>query len=195
MYGIFVHLSSQPNLLVQRPLFEASGFKEDLCTVPRSINQIALTESSGMAWENGAAMHAPTVDCTRTSSINHELNRVQIKPTKNWIAKGDPMLKLSDKITRARRWSWYLAGVLLLAACDVQSPVAVPTTAPTPGIAESEVTATAPAVEGTQTITETAAPDAEATTERVMAPTFDPTQTQIAVQPVIEGFELSLIHI
>ena len=102
------------------------------------------------------------------------------------------MLKLSDKITRARRWSWYLAGVLLLAACDVQSPVAVPTTAPTPGIAESEVTATAPAVEGTQTITETAAPDAEATTERVMAPTFDPTQTQIAVQPVIEGFERPL---
>jgi glucose/arabinose dehydrogenase len=89
----------------------------------------------------------------------------------------------------AKQWGLLFAGVLVMAACSAPAP-AVPNATPvspasggTTAATPTEVANVAEETSGTDST-----PAAAATDERVMAPTFDPTQTQIALQPFVEGF-------
>jgi hypothetical protein len=44
-----------------------------------SVNQIALTEWGGMAWENGAAIHLSTADCSHNKLARQTLTRQSIE--------------------------------------------------------------------------------------------------------------------
>lgn len=105
----------------------------------------------------------------------------------------------------ARRWGLLIAGALLMAACSSPAPAA-PTATQIASASSSATVATptevaevveTPEAEATEAPAEEPAdadttPAAEATEERVMAPTFDPAQTQITLQPFVEGFDRPL---
>lgn len=121
---------------------------------------------------------------------------------------------VNNRLIKRSRSRFYLicwvAGALLLAACGSPAPA----DSPTPTAVQRATAASMPATQVTPTQASVEAPDTEeesteasllptvtpesessteaSTADRVAAPTFDPSETQVALQPMYEGFDRPL---